>query len=73
MTGPAVEEEAYQEQSDDTEAPLEKIFGFTTDNYFEERGSDEETSVILVMEQKSSPLLNEIRKDLTCMNISYGS
>ncbi len=27
-------------QSDDVEAPLEKIFGFTSDNYFEERGSD---------------------------------
>ena len=40
QTAPAVDEEAYQEQSDDTEAPLEKIFGFTTDNYFEERGSD---------------------------------
>ena len=40
LTGPAVEVESYEEQSDDTEAPLEKIFGFTTDNYFEERGSD---------------------------------
>lgn len=27
-------------QTDDTEVPLEKIFGFTTDDYFEERGSD---------------------------------
>ncbi|GAB4546039.1 MAG: RNA polymerase factor sigma-54 [Thermodesulfovibrionia bacterium] len=25
---------------DDTEAPLEKMFGFTSDDYFEERGSD---------------------------------
>jgi RNA polymerase sigma-54 factor len=33
-------EEPSQEPSDDTEAPLEKIFGFTTDEYFEERGSD---------------------------------
>lgn len=32
--------EPVQEFSEDTEAPLEKIFGFTTDNYFEERGSD---------------------------------
>jgi len=35
-----IEQDGYQEQSDDTEAPLEKIFGFTTENYFEERGSD---------------------------------
>jgi len=33
-------EEPAQEPYDDTEAPLEKIFGFTTDEYFEERGSD---------------------------------
>jgi RNA polymerase sigma-54 factor len=33
-------EEAYEERSDDAEAPLEKIFGFTTDDYFEERASD---------------------------------
>ena len=32
--------ESAREFSEDTEAPLEKIFGFTTDNYFEERGSD---------------------------------
>lgn len=32
--------EPDQEFSEDTEAPLEKMFGFTTDNYFEERGSD---------------------------------
>lgn len=32
--------EPDQEFPEDTEAPLEKIFGFTTDNYFEERGSD---------------------------------
>lgn len=32
--------EPAQEFSEDTEAPLEKIFGFTTDDYFEERGSD---------------------------------
>jgi RNA polymerase sigma-54 factor len=29
-----------QTEADDTEAPLERIFGFTTDEYFEERGSD---------------------------------
>lgn len=33
-------EEPIEEPSDDTQAPLEKIFGFTTDEYFEERGSD---------------------------------
>lgn len=33
-------EEPIQELSEDMEAPLEKIFGFTTDEYFEERGSD---------------------------------
>jgi len=33
-------EEPVQEVSEDAEAPLEKIFGFTTDEYFEERGSD---------------------------------
>jgi RNA polymerase sigma-54 factor len=34
------EEEGVQEMPDDIEAPLEKMFGFTTDSYFEERGSD---------------------------------
>jgi len=34
------EEAPYKESSNDIEAPLEKIFGFTTDNYFEERESD---------------------------------
>ncbi|HDZ83806.1 MAG TPA: RNA polymerase sigma-54 factor, partial [Nitrospirae bacterium] len=28
------EEAPYKESSNDIEAPLEKIFGFTTDNYF---------------------------------------
>ncbi|HDH53050.1 MAG TPA: RNA polymerase sigma-54 factor, partial [Nitrospirae bacterium] len=37
---PAMEEESFPRPSDDTEAPLEKIFGFTADNYFEERESD---------------------------------
>ncbi|MBI5099575.1 MAG: RNA polymerase factor sigma-54 [Nitrospirae bacterium] len=36
----ASEEETFQEQSDDSETPLEKIFGFTTNSYFEERESD---------------------------------
>ncbi len=36
----ALEEEQFRAPSDDTEAPLEKIFGFTTENYFEERESD---------------------------------
>ncbi len=36
----SIEENIPQIQTDDTEAPLEKIFGFTTDDYFEERGSD---------------------------------
>ena len=40
QTGTAMEEERFREPSDDAEAPLEKIFGFTTDNYFEERESD---------------------------------
>ena len=34
------EEAPYKEPSSDIEAPLEKLFGFTTDNYFEERESD---------------------------------
>jgi RNA polymerase sigma-54 factor len=34
------EEAPYKEPSNDIEAPLEKIFGFTADNYFEERESD---------------------------------
>ncbi len=34
------EEEPFREPSNDIEAPLEKIFGFTADNYFEERESD---------------------------------
>ncbi|MCK5505578.1 MAG: RNA polymerase factor sigma-54 [Thermodesulfovibrionia bacterium] len=33
-------EEPFSERSGDIEAPLEKIFGFTADNYFEERESD---------------------------------
>ena len=38
--GTSMDEENFREPSDDAEAPLEKIFGFTTDNYFEERESD---------------------------------
>lgn len=34
------EEGKFQEPSSDIETPLEKIFGFTSDNYFEERESD---------------------------------
>ncbi len=33
-------EESPQAPAEDLEAPLEKMFGFTTDEYFEERGSD---------------------------------
>ncbi|MBI5739290.1 MAG: RNA polymerase factor sigma-54 [Nitrospirae bacterium] len=33
-------EEPFRESSEYAEAPLEKIFGFTTDSYFEERESD---------------------------------
>jgi RNA polymerase sigma-54 factor len=33
-------EESFREPANEIEAPLEKIFGFTTDNYFEERESD---------------------------------
>lgn len=34
------EEERFTEPSNEIEAPLEKLFGFTSDNYFEERESD---------------------------------
>jgi RNA polymerase sigma-54 factor len=40
QTARTSEEEPFREPSNDIEAPLEKIFGFTTDNYFEERESD---------------------------------
>jgi len=40
QTGTSVEEETFREPTDYAEAPLEKIFGFTTDSYFEERESD---------------------------------
>jgi RNA polymerase sigma-54 factor len=36
----ANEEEPFRDTPSDIEAPLEKIFGFTTDSYFEERESD---------------------------------
>ncbi len=36
----ASREDEFQKPTNDIEAPLEKIFGFTTDNYFEERESD---------------------------------
>ncbi|RJQ49074.1 MAG: RNA polymerase sigma-54 factor [Nitrospiraceae bacterium] len=36
----AMAEETFQEPVDDIETPLERIFGFTTDSYFEERESD---------------------------------
>ncbi len=39
-TGTSQDEEKFSQPTEDTEAPLEKIFGFTTDNYFEERESD---------------------------------
>jgi RNA polymerase sigma-54 factor len=39
-SGSTAEDEPFREPSNETEAPLEKIFGFTTDNYFEERESD---------------------------------
>jgi len=39
-SGTSMDEETFQQPSDYAEAPLEKIFGFTTDNYFEERESD---------------------------------
>lgn len=40
ITRGSSEEDPYKEPSNDIEAPLEKIFGFTADNYFEERESD---------------------------------
>lgn len=36
----SLEEAIPDTQTDDAEAPLEKMFGFTTEDYFEERGSD---------------------------------
>ena len=36
----ATAEESDQAFHEDIEAPLEKMFGFTADEYFEERGSD---------------------------------
>jgi len=39
-SGTSQDEEKFSPPTDNTEAPLEKIFGFTTDNYFEERESD---------------------------------
>jgi RNA polymerase sigma-54 factor len=36
----AKSEELPREHADDFENPLEKMFGFTTDDYFEDRGSD---------------------------------
>jgi RNA polymerase sigma-54 factor len=35
-----IEDAPLQEESDDIETPLEKIFGFTASDYFDERGSD---------------------------------
>jgi len=35
-----LDETAHDTSIDDTGAPLERIFGFTSDDYFEERGSD---------------------------------
>ncbi|UCD36033.1 MAG: RNA polymerase factor sigma-54 [Nitrospiraceae bacterium] len=40
QTEPSMEEERFGDSADNAEAPLEKIFGFTTDSYFEERESD---------------------------------
>ena len=34
------DEDMFRQKNEDAEAPLEKIFGFTTDNYFEEREND---------------------------------
>jgi RNA polymerase sigma-54 factor len=39
-SGTSQDEETFRDPTDSAEAPLEKIFGFTTDNYFEERESD---------------------------------
>ena len=39
-SGTSQDEEKFSQPTDNTEAPLEKIFGFTSDNYFEERESD---------------------------------
>jgi RNA polymerase sigma-54 factor len=39
-SGTSQDEEKFLQTTEDMETPLEKIFGFTTDNYFEERESD---------------------------------
>jgi len=39
-SGTSQDEEKFNQPTDNAEAPLEKIFGFTSDNYFEERESD---------------------------------
>jgi RNA polymerase sigma-54 factor len=39
-SGSTFDEERPTEPTSDIETPLEKLFGFTTDNYFEERESD---------------------------------
>jgi len=39
-SGIVIEEGAYKETEDDIESPLEKIFSFRTDEYFEERAGD---------------------------------
>jgi RNA polymerase sigma-54 factor len=40
LSAPGGEDEPIQKPIEDIETPLEKIFGYTTDNYFEEREND---------------------------------
>lgn len=79
-SAPSVEEETFHEASDDIEAPLEKIFGFTTDSYFEERESDgrdlgyfnesgEEFQVYLERNKKKPDLYEHLLWQLRLSNI----
>jgi RNA polymerase sigma-54 factor len=63
----STDEDRFGQKSDDAEAPLEKIFGFTTDNYFEERESDGRDLGYFQdnMEESTSPFeRNRSRTDL---------
>ncbi len=77
----APEEEPFREPSNEIEAPLEKIFGFTTDNYFEERESDgrdfgyfgdgsEETTSPFERNRKKTDLYEHLLWQLRLSNIT---
>jgi RNA polymerase sigma-54 factor len=68
----AVEQETGQEESekevqDAIDAPLEKMFGFTTDEYFEERGSDGRDLGYFMTDAEPTPLFE---KNTRKMNLS---